>query len=258
MKISGIYKIINKTNGKYYIGSSNDITGKFGRWYEHKWELKRNSHHNTYLQRSWNKYGEDKFNWIIVEKIPENQLLLIEQKYLDIAKTEKDKCYNLTFDATAPMRFMNEESKMKIRKKLSIRFSGKGNPMYGKTHTPEAIQKIFSHRKMNKLEKLVADELDKSNIQYTFQYFISDNGVCKSYDFKIKEKPLILEVDGDFWHVNPNTKNHYDKSDDINKNDKIKEDMALKRGIKIVRLWESDINKDPSIVGRTMTPYIYN
>lgn len=135
MKTCGIYKIINKTNGKYYIGSSNDITGKFGRWYEHKWELKRKSHHNIYFQRAWDKYGENEFEWIVVETIPENQLLITEQKYLDIAKTEQDRCYNLTFDATAPNRSMNEESKKRMIEKLSKRFRGKGNPMYGKTHT---------------------------------------------------------------------------------------------------------------------------
>ena len=34
-KVSGIYKIINKVNGKYYVGSSNDILGAGGRWKEH-------------------------------------------------------------------------------------------------------------------------------------------------------------------------------------------------------------------------------
>ena len=37
---------------------------------------------------------------------------------------------------------------------------GEKNGMYGKTHTPEAIRKIMSHRSMNKLEKIVADVSD--------------------------------------------------------------------------------------------------
>lgn len=41
-KISGIYKIINKINGKYYVGSSKDIvTPNIGRWYMHKYELNK-------------------------------------------------------------------------------------------------------------------------------------------------------------------------------------------------------------------------
>ena len=135
--------------------------------------------------------------------------------------------------------------------------SGEKNGMFGKTHTPEAIKKIFSHRKMNKLEKLVADELDKSNIEYTFQYFINEDDVCKSYDFKIKDKPLIIEVDGDFWHGNPDIKNHYKNVEKTQKNDLLKNEIALKRGIKVIRLWESCIKKDPTIVLRSISPYIY-
>lgn len=136
-------------------------------------------------------------------------------------------------------------SKTMIENGYSI---GEKNGMYGKTHTPEAIKKIFSHRKMNKLETLVAEQLDKASISYHFQYFINDDGVCKSYDFKIKDKPLIIEVDGDFWHGNPLKPNHYDKVDDVRENDKLKDEMARKQGIQVIRLWESDIKKDPSIV----------
>lgn len=147
MKICGIYKIVNKTNGKYYVGSSNDITGNFGRWYEHKWELKRKSHHNDYLQRSWDKYGENEFDWIVIETVPENQLLIIEQRYLDVAKTEQDRCYNLTFDATAPTRSMNEESKKRMIEKLKRHFSiPSNNPMYGKHHTKKSRLKMALSR----------------------------------------------------------------------------------------------------------------
>ena len=129
---------------------------------------------------------------------------------------------------------------------------GPNNPMFGKTHTPEAIRKIFSHRKMNKLEKLVADELDKASIPYYFQYFITENEICKSYDFKIKGKPIIIEVDGDFWHGNPNTKSHHIHVDETQENDKLKTEMAEKRGLKIIRLWESDVKKDSSIVQKCL------
>ena len=47
IKISGIYKIINKTNGKYYVGSSVDV---FRRWNSHLNHLIKNKHNNTHLQ----------------------------------------------------------------------------------------------------------------------------------------------------------------------------------------------------------------
>ena len=145
-------------------------------------------------------------------------------------------------------------SKTRIEKGIA---RGQNNPMYGKTHTPETVQRIFSHRKMNKLEEVVANKLNEANIPYYFQYFITENGICKSYDFKLKDKPIILEVDGDFWHGNPEKKNHYIKANEIKENDKLKDEMANKKGIKVVHLWESEIRKDPSIVVRTISPYIY-
>lgn len=37
-----IYKIINKVNGKFYIGSTKDIDK---RWYQHYFALKNNCHY---------------------------------------------------------------------------------------------------------------------------------------------------------------------------------------------------------------------
>ena len=72
-------------------------------------------------------------------------------------------------------------SKTRIERGVAV---GEKNGMFGKTHTPEAIRKIFSYRKMNGLEKIVADQLDGAGIQYHFQYFIVENGICKSYDLR--------------------------------------------------------------------------
>ena len=59
--------------------------------------------------------------------------LLVEQKHLDIAKTEQDKCYNLKFEAMGGQ--WSEYSRDKMR--------GKNNPMFGKTHTDE-VKKFLS------------------------------------------------------------------------------------------------------------------
>jgi very-short-patch-repair endonuclease len=142
-----------------------------------------------------------------------------------------------------------EETK-KLLSKLASDGSriGKNNGMYGKTHTPAAIKKIFSFRKMNKLEKLVADKLNEAGFIFTFQYFIVENNVCKSYDFKIKGKPIIIEVDGDYWHGNPKSNSKFFKINEVRKNDKLKDEIAKLRGIKVLRFWESDIKANPDIV----------
>jgi len=77
----GVYRIKNKINEKCYYGSSKEIKR---RWLRHKNELRKNKHINDLLQRAWNKYGEDNFIFEMVEECDINDLLEIEQKYLDL------------------------------------------------------------------------------------------------------------------------------------------------------------------------------
>jgi len=143
-KIVGIYKIINKVNGKYYVGSSNNI---HKRWNEHKKTLIKNTHHSRYLQRSWNKYGPESFDFVIIEpNINEKDLLITEQKYLDISSNEKDKCLNLSY--LAGKVEMNEETRKKISKsnmgkKLSEETKQKlRESSMGKKQSEETKQKL--------------------------------------------------------------------------------------------------------------------
>jgi group I intron endonuclease len=60
----GIYKIENKANGKVYIGQSANINK---RWIEHRSNLNNNRHPNRKLQNAWNNYGQDNFDFNILE-----------------------------------------------------------------------------------------------------------------------------------------------------------------------------------------------
>ena len=57
---SGIYCIENIITNKKYIGQSIDVNE---RWRKHISELNHNYHHNDYLQKAWNKYGEKGFKF---------------------------------------------------------------------------------------------------------------------------------------------------------------------------------------------------
>ena len=61
----GVYGIIHIPSRNAYIGSSVDIDRRFR---EHKRSLKKNSHYCSYLQRAWNKYGEQQFEFKILCK----------------------------------------------------------------------------------------------------------------------------------------------------------------------------------------------
>ncbi len=77
----GIYKILNKVTGKFYIGSSVNIRVRIN-W--HFRQLNNGCHSNQHLQKSWLKYGSDAFKFCIVEYCQKNQLMMIEQHYLDV------------------------------------------------------------------------------------------------------------------------------------------------------------------------------
>ena len=147
---------------------------------------------------------------------------------------------------------LSEETKQKISETRIERevAKGKNNPMFGKTHSPESIKKIFKHRKMNKLEKRVADYLDENDVDYTFQFFITEDGICKSYDFKFGN--YILEVHGDYWHGGKGVKNHVHNVDEVIENDKLKKQIAEQRGYEVIYVWQHEIEKLDNLI----SPYL--
>jgi group I intron endonuclease len=80
---TGIYKITNKATNKFYIGSA---VNTVNRWSLHKNKLKSNSHPNKHLQNAWDKYGQENFIFEIIEECSREDLIVTEQKYLDILK----------------------------------------------------------------------------------------------------------------------------------------------------------------------------
>lgn len=105
---TGIYAILNKVNGKRYIGSSKNMKR---RWCSHSSNLRLNRHRNIYLQRAWNKYGEDAFEFIVLLETTKEQLLLTEQLYLDTYWAEG--LYNTDPVAGGPPT-MTEETRTKL------------------------------------------------------------------------------------------------------------------------------------------------
>jgi len=90
----GIYKILNKENGMFYLGRSKNIKK---RWSRHKYELSNNRHHSKHLQRAWNKYGENNFVLEIIETTLEKDLIKKEKYYLKKLKPWKNNIgYNLS------------------------------------------------------------------------------------------------------------------------------------------------------------------
>lgn len=83
LRKAGIYCIVNVVTQKKYVGSSTNLQARL---MQHRSRLRNNKHENIKLQRAWNKYGEDNFQYFILEYCPEELLISKEQFYIDSIK----------------------------------------------------------------------------------------------------------------------------------------------------------------------------
>lgn len=150
---SGIYQIRNTVNGKCYIGSSVDTEG---RWWTHHWQLINGSHHNVYLQRSWNKYGRDAFVFEILEEIDTEFLLDREQSYLDALFKD---LYNISPTAGSTLGAVNGPLSEEHRLKISKANKGRIVPESARKAVAEANRRrIISEETRRKKSKPLSDE----------------------------------------------------------------------------------------------------
>lgn len=77
--MTGIYAIHNIYNDKYYIGQSKNIEH---RWMQHRSRLKCQNHENKHLQNAYNKYGNNSFEYIIIELCNKEELDYKEKYYI--------------------------------------------------------------------------------------------------------------------------------------------------------------------------------
>lgn len=87
MRHSGIYLIKNTINGKVYVGSTSNLYRRLR--FDHYGSLKQGRHKNPHLQASWDKYGEQYFEFSVLELTEECPIILLEREkyYLDLFKS---------------------------------------------------------------------------------------------------------------------------------------------------------------------------
>lgn len=134
--ISGIYKITNVINGKFYIGSAVNLSERRS---SHFSTLSKRKHKNSKLQNSWNKYGESAFIFEVLEIIKDKNILIErEQYYLDTLKPFASIGYNICLLAKSSLGVKrSKETKERISKsktgtitsretKIKLSIAGKG------------------------------------------------------------------------------------------------------------------------------------
>lgn len=81
--ISSIYGIRHTESGRVYVGSAVKTNA---RWRQHRSQLRKGTHHNSYLQATWNKYGERAFEFVVLEVV-DSACKLLERENFWISST---------------------------------------------------------------------------------------------------------------------------------------------------------------------------
>lgn len=157
----GVYRIKNVETGKLYIGSSKTIARRF---YCHRWDLRRGSHHSPLLQRAWKKYGEAAFTFEIIVICSENNLLFYEQAAMDLYRAY-DPAFGMNISSiagrscvewTKERRAASSAQRMGKRvfdnpvaraNLLAAVHRGDKHHMFGKSHSEDSRKRISKNRK---------------------------------------------------------------------------------------------------------------
>ena len=184
-----IYMVKNCVNGKVYIGSTGDVNHRFNK---HEYDLNNSIHHNDHLQRAWNKYGSDSFEFKTLMVCPDNERNHCEQMFIDLYDSQNHEFgYNIR---DADSHSIAEETKVKMskarigykwseesKKKLSESISGKNHWNYGNKHSDETKQKMSENHADFSGEnhpqwKNYARVLKSNNKHYGVRYYIKFKG----------------------------------------------------------------------------------
>lgn len=168
MKVSGIYIITSNIKpNRIYVGSAVNINK---RKREHLNSLKRGDHCNNKLQRHYNKYGRNDLNFYIILECTKNDLLKLEQYFIDFYKPYFNICIvaGSNFGLKRSEETINKLSNSlmgnknavgckrstEAKEKLRDIHIGKNNHMFGKHLSEDTKNKMKSTIKYKKLKNI--------------------------------------------------------------------------------------------------------
>lgn len=192
MKIQAIYSIENIVNNKVYIGSAINLNG---RWRVHKSHLNLNKHANKYLQNAWNKHGEDKFKFIMIELV-DNKENLAEREQYWIEKffaCNREFGYNILENARTSLGYKHtKEAKLKLSKKQK-EIGNKPPSALGRKHKEET--KLLIGKSNSKPKKSTINMKKPKSEKHKKNLSISKTGTKLSQEHKDNISKSSRELD---------------------------------------------------------------
>ena len=142
----------------------------------------------------------------------------------DVTKFCSIRCHNINNS-----QHMSDEQK----KKMSLAAKGKLKP-WAKQNIKIAFQAQQNMKGSTSIEKKVYEELKNKGLLFEKQKLINGKFLVDAY---IPSLNLVIEADGDYWH----------SLESNIKRDKAKNAYLIKCGFNLLRLTETEINKDVKI-----------
>lgn len=118
-----IYCIVNKINEKVYVGQTIDLRS---RWNSHKSYLRNNTHNNQHLNRSWNKYGEDSFEFKVIEEGVELEKLTEREDFWIKKYNSTDDKFGYNATNACVCKLVGYKAPKEIGRKISETHKAKG------------------------------------------------------------------------------------------------------------------------------------
>lgn len=149
-----------------------------------------------------------------------------------------------------------DEQKEIIRRKTLLAYEK--DPTLKDKIRQKTLEQI-SNGKMPKsntsIEKKMVEILTNLGIGFEYQKIFA----FWCFDFYIPKYKLFIECDGDYWHGHPDkypVKNLNSTQKNNISRGKAKETYVTKRGYRLVRIWESDINNNLALVKQKINDFL--
>lgn len=186
-RIDGVYLIKNNVTLRVRVGSAKDIQKRFSNY---KARL-RGGNGNKLMQDDFNEYGEQSFEFIILEECLVKDLYVREKHYLEEVY---DDCtyYNKNAVKNLEKRIRRGLEAKNYKEKRSVVTSGENNGHNTKL-SEEDVFAILNMLKAGVNREIIAE---KYNIYPAYTYRIGKDRWVKAYEeWKDKEKTVSIGVD---------------------------------------------------------------